>query len=185
MRSGAAVRRRPAAACLLSPGILSRPAVNRPRGAAGVTLIEMLVVVAIIGLLAGITFPSVASGIETMRLNQASNDVVAFFNDALIRAGRRELAVEITISKTERTLAMASPGARGETKIELPQGVNIVHVLPEPQEETNQPRRFMVYPGGTPPRIGVEISNSRNVHRIVSVDPITGVPRIEKLEPAK
>ncbi|HVX67090.1 MAG TPA: prepilin-type N-terminal cleavage/methylation domain-containing protein [Bryobacteraceae bacterium] len=157
----------------------------RPAGARGVTLIEMLVVVAIIALLAGITFPSVASGVETMRLNQASNDLVTFFNDALARAGRRELAVEITISKTARTLSMASPGARGETRIEMPQGISIVHVLPEPEQETDAPRRFMVYPGGTPPGVGVEISNSRNVHRIVRVDPITGVPRIEKLEGAR
>jgi prepilin-type N-terminal cleavage/methylation domain-containing protein len=157
----------------------------RPSRAAGVTLIEMLVVVAIIALVVGITFPSVASGVETMRLNQASNDLVTFFNDALVRAGRRELAVEITISKTARTLSMASPGASGEKKIELPQGIGIVRVLPEPEQETDAPRRFMVYPGGPPPGVGVEISNSRNVHRIVRVDPITGVPRIVKLEGGK
>ncbi len=157
-----------------------------PRSA-GVTLIEMLIVVTLIGLMVGISFPALSSGIDSLRLNEATNKVVSFFNDALVRAGRRELAVEITISKKDRTLSMSSPGARGETKVELPQGVSVVRVLPEAVEQTGEeqagaPRRFMVYPGGAPPRIGVELANSRNVHRIVRVDPITGVPRIEKAE---
>jgi hypothetical protein len=37
-------------------------------------------------------------------------------------------------------------------------------------------------PGGVPPRIGVELRNSRGSRRIVRVDPITGVPQIEILE---
>ncbi len=156
-----------------------------PHSAAGVTLIEMLIVVTLIGLMVGITFPALSSGIDSLRLNEATNKLVSFFNDALVRAGRRELAVEIAISKKERTLTMSTPGVRGETKIELPQGISVVRVLPEAveQSEPGAPRRFMVYPGGTPPRIGVEIANARNVHRIVRVDPITGVPRIEKAEP--
>ncbi|HEX8984087.1 MAG TPA: prepilin-type N-terminal cleavage/methylation domain-containing protein [Bryobacteraceae bacterium] len=156
---------------------------RRPKRDAGVTLIELLIVVTIIGLLAGVTFPSVSSGIDSLRLSQASNDVVTFFNDALVRASRREQAVEISISKADRTLAMASPGAKGETKIELPKGIAVVRVLPEPEEPADGPRRFIVYPGGTPPRIGVEIANTRGAHRIVRVDPITGVPRIEIVEP--
>jgi hypothetical protein len=100
-----------------------------------------------------------------------------------VRAGRREQAVEISISKAERTLSMASPGVRGETKIELPKSIAMVRILPELEEPTDAPRRFIVYPGGTPPRIGVEIANTRGTHRIVRVDPITGVPRIEIVEP--
>ena len=150
------------------------------RGAAGVTLIEMLIVVALIGLLVGITFPSVSSGIETMRLNEASNQLVNFLNNALIRAERREQGVEISISKSEKSLTMRSPDPGSERKVELPQGISIARILPEdPQQEEDQPRRFMVYPGGAIPRIGVEIVNGKGTRRMVRVDPITGVPRIE------
>ena len=38
---------------------------------------------------------------------------------------------------------------------------------------------FMLYPGGAPPRFGIPLINRRNVERIVRVDPITGVPRVE------
>ena len=47
------------------------------------------------------------------------------------------------------------------------------------------PRTFFVYPGGTAPRIGVELRDRRGSRRFVRVDPITGVPVIEKLEVLK
>jgi prepilin-type N-terminal cleavage/methylation domain-containing protein len=158
--------------------------VNRKRCSnAGVTLIEMMIVVTLIGLLVGLTFPSVSSGIDTLRLNEASNETVSFFNDALTRAVRREQAIEITISKGERTLSMHSPDQGFEKKLALPQGVSIAAVLPErEQEEADAPRQFMVYPGGAVPGIGVEIVNARGVHRVVRVDPITGVARIQEPE---
>jgi type II secretory pathway pseudopilin PulG len=139
-----------------------------------------LIVVAIIGLMVGVLFPSASSGVDSLRLNEASNKLVNFFNDALNRAERREQAVEISISKVDRTLSIRSPDL-GEKKLSLPQGISIAAIFPE-QEQTETPeppRRFMVYPGGTVPRVGVEIVNSRGAHRIVRVDPITGVPRIE------
>jgi hypothetical protein len=40
------------------------------------------------------------------------------------------------------------------------------------------PRQFLIHPGGTVPRIGVEIRNARNTRRLVMVDPISGVPQI-------
>jgi prepilin-type N-terminal cleavage/methylation domain-containing protein len=153
------------------------------RGAAGVTLIEMLIVIALIGLFVGIMFPSVSSGIDTMRLNEASNTLVSFLNDALIRAERREQGVEISISKSEKSLTMRLPEPAFEKKVMLPQGISIARILPEPeQQEEDQPRRFMVYPGGAVPRIGIEIVNGKGARRMVRVDPITGVPRIEKIE---
>src|ERR1035438_1109737 len=65
-------------------------------------------------------------------------------------------------------------------KLELPDGVTITHVLQESLENPDEPRIFMLYPGGAPPRFGVQLMNRRNVERIVRVDPITGVPRVEQ-----
>jgi hypothetical protein len=45
-------------------------------------------------------------------------------------------------------------------------------------EETS--RSFLLYPDGSVPRLGVELVNRRGVHRIVHVDPITGVPLVEQ-----
>ena len=61
-------------------------------------------------------------------------------------------------------------------------GIAIVSILPESREEKDGVRRFVLYPGGVVPRIGLELANRKGTHRIVRVDPITGVPQIERVE---
>jgi prepilin-type N-terminal cleavage/methylation domain-containing protein len=148
----------------------------------GVTLIELLVVVAIISLMVGLSFPAITSGIDTLRLNAATNGVVGFINGALNRAERRQQVVEITISRAENALSMRSTEAGFGRRLEIPEGVSITHVLPEMPGNPDAPRTFLLYPGGTVPRFGVQLINRRNVERIVRVDPITGVPRVEQPE---
>jgi len=149
----------------------------------GVTLVEMMVVVLLISLMIGISFPAFTSGVDSLRLNAATNGVVSFVNSGLSRAERRQQVVEITISKHENAMWMRSTEPGFFRKLDLPDGISITHVLPELPETADAPRVFMLYPGGTAPRFGVQIINRRNVERIVRVDPITGVPRVEQPAP--
>jgi hypothetical protein len=90
--------------------------------------------------------------------------------------------VELTISRAGRTLSLRSTEPGFERKIELPEGVSILSVLPEPPQPEDGPRQFLLYPGGAVPRLGIELVNARKVRRIVRLDPITGVPQIERVE---
>lgn len=148
----------------------------------GVTLLEMLIAVGIIALLAGISFPTVTAGIETLRLNSACDSLVAFFNEGLSRAERRQEVVEVTVFKSERRLIMHSSRAGFERRLQLPEGISIQAVLPPSKGDPDAPRVFVLFPGGAAPRFGIDIAGSRNTHRIVRVDPMTGVPRIETVE---
>ena len=148
----------------------------------GVTLIEMLLVVAIVGLMAAVSFPAVTSGIDSLRLASASDSVVSFFNAGLNRAERRQQLIEIVVSKSERSLTMRSSERGFLRRIELPEGIAIVSILPESRDEKDGVRRFVLYPGGVVPRIGLELANRKGTRRIVRVDPITGVPQIERME---
>src|ERR1700681_1370283 len=56
----------------------------------GVTLIEALIVVAIIAMIAAVSFPAVSSGLDTLRLRSASDSIVSFLNIALDHADRRQ-----------------------------------------------------------------------------------------------
>lgn len=151
---------------------------DAPRsGARGITLIEMMVVVAIMGLMVGVFFPSVSAGLDTLRLSEATDSIATFLNGALNRAERRQDAIEITVSVKDNALWLRSTEAGFERKLEMPDGVKIEAVWPH--VDSDGPRRFMVMPGGTPPRIGIEVSNRRGARRTVRVDPVTGVPRIE------
>ncbi len=151
------------------------------RAESGVTLIEMTIVVGLIALIAGIAFPAFSSGIDSLRLNQTARGVVSFFNEALNRVERREEAVEIDVNKARNTLTMRSGPPLFEKKYELPQGVSIVKILPEAETAEDGTRQFLLSPGGAIPRVGIEVANQRNAHAIVRVDPITGVPQVERI----
>jgi hypothetical protein len=129
----------------------------------------------------GISFPAVSAGLDSLRLSTASDSVVSFLNAALNRAERRQQVVEITISKADNTLRLRSPEPGAERSLELPDGVSIRSVLPALPEPDEGPRRFLLYPGSTMPRLGVEIANQKGARRIVRVDPMTGVPQIERV----
>jgi prepilin-type N-terminal cleavage/methylation domain-containing protein len=147
----------------------------------GITLVEMLIVVTIIGLIAGISFPAVSSGLDSLRLRSASDSLVSFLNAALNRADRRQEVAEIAISTHDNVLHMTTPTLSRE--LSMPPGVTIKAVWPKlPDEDTNEPRRFLLLPGGTVPRIGIEIANRKGARRLVRVNPMTGVPEIMPLE---
>lgn len=141
----------------------------------------MVVVVALIALMVGVSYPAITSGIDSLRLNAATNGVVSFLDYGLSRAERRQQMVEITISKADNSLEMRSSERGFFRKLQLPEGVSIVQVLPTLPENADPDlkRNFLLYPGGTVPPLGLQLINRRNVQRLVRVDPITGVPRVE------
>ena len=144
----------------------------------GVTLIEALIVVALIAMIAGLSFPSISSGLDTLRLRSTSDAIVSFLNIALDHADRRQQAVEVIVSPRENLLLSRTADLAFTRRLEIPSQLRIVSVQPplpaggDPEE----PRRFLLYPGGSVPRIGVEISTFQGRKRMVSVDPITGSP---------
>ncbi len=155
---------------------------DHPSRNRGVTLVELMVVVAIVSLMVGISFPAITSGIDSLRLNAATNSVASFFNLGLSRAERRQQVVEISILRAENALVMRSSEAGFERRVDLPEGIVITQILPTLPHDENAPRTFLLYPGGAVPQFGVRLKNRRNVERIVRMDPITGVPRVEQLE---
>lgn len=149
---------------------------------AGVTLVEMMTVVALIGLIIAVSFPAVSSGLESIRLNAATDTIVSFLNAGLNRADRRQQLIEIVVSLDRNELEMLSPEPGFTRKISMPEGVKIAKIYPEVQGTDERARSLVLYPGGSVPRFGLEIHNRRGNRRIVRIDPITGVPLIENPE---
>jgi prepilin-type N-terminal cleavage/methylation domain-containing protein len=153
---------------------LSVGATNNRRG---VSLLELLIVVTLIALVAGLSYPSVVSGLDSLRLRSASNAIVAFLDTALDRAERRQQVVEIRISPKENLMVARAADSSFVRRLDMPAMIQIVSVLPALPLGIDEPRRFLLYPGGTVPGIGVEIATKDGHRRIVSVDPVTGVPQ--------
>jgi len=153
---------------------------GKRRARRGVTLIEMMIVMMLLSLMVALTFPAVTSGLDSLRLSSAADSVASALNVAVNRAERRQGAVEILIdaSRNTITLASAEPGFR--RLVELPEQVRIQAILPEQTTSEFGPRQFLVFPGGTVPRIGVMLENRRGARTLVRVDPISGAPQMER-----
>jgi prepilin-type N-terminal cleavage/methylation domain-containing protein len=155
---------------------------RRPRQFAthrrGVTLLEMLIAVALLALLAGLTYPSLSAGLDTLRLRSASNDVVSLLAAALDHAGRRQQVVEIQILPADNVLLARSADLAFQRRVAVPQPMRIGAVEPAiPGAPAGRPRRFLVYPGGAAPGVGIELVNPKGARRLVRVDPFTATPR--------
>jgi prepilin-type N-terminal cleavage/methylation domain-containing protein len=146
----------------------------KTRSQAGVTLIEMLIVVMIIAIIAGVSFPALTSGLSSVRLSSASGSAASFLTSAMNRVERRELAAAIVISPKENQLAMytAASGEKAEKTLQMPQGVSI---------EGDEQRRYLLQPGGTFPRITLMLRNDKGARRSVKIDPATGVPDVQRV----
>jgi len=144
-------------------------------GRAGVTLIEMLIVVMIISIIAGVSFPALTSGLASVRLSSASGSAASFLTAAMNRVDRRELAAAIVVTPKENQMAVYTAASRDkpEQSLQMPQGVSI---------EGDEPRRFLLLPGGTFPRITLVLRNEKGSRRSIRIDPATGVPDIRRVE---
>ena len=146
----------------------------------GITLVEMVVVVAIIALIVAISFPAATAGLENVRMVSAGDSVATFLNAAVNRAERHQQPVELIISRKDGTLDVVLQRARLHARA---QDAGRRRDRDRPARGRGHrptlPRRILFLPGATIPAIGIQLSNRRNTHRLVRLDPMTGFPRIE------
>lgn len=76
--------------------IMLRKSKKKLKGATGFTLIEVLVVVAIIGILAAIGYPTFLSMLPNIRTKAAARDIYADMNAAKMEAVKRNSCVVVT-----------------------------------------------------------------------------------------
>ena len=113
------------------------------RSRAGVTLVEALIAIAILGILIGALSPVVSRQISHSRVNNAAQTVAADLESALTLAGRQRRPVRLTVDPAQRSLVIADRssgqvivqhgyGAQSEYKLEtLSSAPAVVDILPQ------------------------------------------------------
>jgi prepilin-type N-terminal cleavage/methylation domain-containing protein len=152
-------------------------------GRRGITLLEMLVVMCIVGLIIGVTTPSISAGLDSVRLATATSSVAGFLNAAVTRVERRQQPIEVVILPQENRIVIYSNEPGFTRDLKMPDGVTIESVLPaEMSGEAGGERRILLLPGATAPAMGVQLANRHGTRRIVRLDPMTGFPHVDKVE---
>ncbi len=158
--------------------MLTLSAGARNRRERGITLLELLIVVALIALITGMSYAPVAAGLETLRLRAASDVVLSFLSASLDRAERKQAVVEVQILPADNVLLARTSDRAFLKRVDIPEGMKIARITPEiPGTDPRAVRRFLIYPGGAVPQLSVELVNSKGRRRIVSLDPLTGSAR--------
>ncbi len=141
----------------------------------GVTLLEMLIVVVIIGTIVSLSFPALTSGLAGVRLASSSSAAASFLTSTMNNVERREQAAAIVFTPKENRLDVftAASGEKPATTWQPPEGVYF---------EGEDPHRYLLFPGGTFPRIAMVLRNEKGARREVAIDPVTGVPQVRRLE---
>jgi prepilin-type N-terminal cleavage/methylation domain-containing protein len=140
----------------------------------GVTLLEMLIVVAIIGAVAAISFPSLISGLAGVRLQSSSGELASFLSSSMNNVERHEEAAAIVISPRENRLDIftAASGEKPARSWQPASGIAL---------EGEDPHRYLLFPGGVFPRIAVVLRNEKGARRAVEIDPVTAVARVRRM----
>ena len=150
------------------------------RGERGTTLIEMMVVMMIVAVVVAISAPSVSAGIDAVRLATSTSSVAAFLNSASTHAERRERPVELII--TAKTLAFISTDRGSRHEMTVPDGIVMEPISAVQSEDVEGESRWLFMPGGAVPSVGIKLTNQHGGIRTVKLDPMTGFPRVERVQ---
>jgi general secretion pathway protein H len=101
----------------------------RPTGPRGFTLIEIVVVLAILAVATALVLPSVGRGTESLRLRSEAGRVAALLRQARLEAVSQRRATRVILDPARNTAAMVAgdpdhPG-RPDRQVELPAGLRL------------------------------------------------------------
>jgi prepilin-type N-terminal cleavage/methylation domain-containing protein len=134
------------------------------RSRRGVTLIEMLVVLTILGVMTSIAYPSITAGLDSVRLNAAADEAASLFTAAANFAERRQAVVEMRIAPDG--IRLLAPGL--DRRFAMPPGIAI----------SGASRIVFADPSGNPPAVAMELRSAAGHVRKVRVDPVTGLAEV-------
>ena len=161
----------------------------------GVTLLELIVVVALASVLLAVVFPSVGAGLRTLELRSAAQRLAASARYARDQAVHRQRFYELEIDAEAGTVTVTDFAGESRRSFELPASVRVERILPEenafphvqarvghPQARVGdpQPRRFLFSPDGSAPAFEIVLGNDRRQAAVRS-NPLTGFAKVEEL----
>ncbi|HWP84483.1 MAG TPA: GspH/FimT family pseudopilin [Terriglobia bacterium] len=149
------------------------------RTAAGVTLLEMMVVLAIASVLAAIVFPAVGTGLNALELRSAATRLAGAARYARDQAVYRQRIYQLRVSGDRRSVSVSDWEGREERTYELPAAVEVLAVGPDAWGEAHRDRRIFFFPDGSAPAFEVVLAGARR-QITVAGDPLTGAAKVEE-----
>jgi len=136
---------------------------------AGITLMEMLVVMTLIGLLASVATPSVTAGMETVKLRSSAERVAATLRLARERAVRTRHYFQVTVDPQTRRVELRDLEGDFVRDWTLPETISV---------KAERSLLFLFGPDGSVPSLHVDLENSKRRTASVEMDAFTALPAV-------
>ena len=161
---------------------LPRTLASDPCRARAFTLIEMLMVVAIIALIMAVGVPSFVKSLQKTPINQAVSDVTEACSHARARAILHGVPFDLVIGTSQLTVQRVGAGASGETlvsdfSVTLPESVAFKGLWVNRQNcvELETEGRVRFYPNGTCDELVATLFSDQNEERTITLEITTGL----------
>jgi len=148
-------------------------------GENGFTLLELIVVVLIIALALGITYPSLERGSRILNLHVSSRDVLNVFRFARERAISEQASMLLIIDRNECKLELANILGEPIRTYRLPKGINIQHMTRAGIEVQENVMSVRFAPNGNLENVGIRIAAEGGSRMQIISDPLGGGARME------
>ncbi len=147
------------------------------RKSAGLSLLELLVVLALASILVAIVFPSIGSGIRTLELRTSAQRLAAAVRYTRDYAVFRQTTVQLEIDGEAGRVAIVDLQGGTKRNYEFPDSVQVASILPLQENPSSLIRKFVFTPDGATPMLEVVLSNRTREILVVS-DPLTGAAKV-------
>ena len=163
-----------------------RSAIFDPRRAQAFTLIEMLMVVAIIALIAAVGIPAFVKTMQKTPIRQAVSDLTEACSHARARAILHGVPFDLVIGTTQLTVQPVGAGVGGEApagnfSVSLPESVAFKALWVNRQNciELETEGRVRFYPNGTCDELVATLLSAENEERTITLEITTGLSNLK------
>jgi general secretion pathway protein H len=159
--------------------LLDEKSPNRGRTAKGYTLVELLVVLALIGVAVALVVPLTQHSYAGLRLRMAASSVTSLLQQARSHArykGRTELII-FTVASRSSKLLLVGEDAKPVNSVTLPTGI-VLRLQLESGEWADRPAPLHFFPNGTSESALIDLRDDNGRHLQLELSPLIARARV-------
>lgn len=148
-------------------------------GDKGFSLLELVIVLIVIGLAAGLSYPSLRRGTNAFHLRAAGRDVLNHLRYAREKAITEQKEMTVTMDPNTQTVILSDAAGEDRKVMTLPGDVKIVEMRSVEQEIKEGPLVTRFLPNGSAESAEIVLKADNGGEIRLIVDSITGGSRIQ------
>ena len=146
----------------------------------GFTLLELVIVVVVMAMVLGVSYPSLSGGSAAIKLRSTGRDILNTFRYAREKAVTEQTGMRVTVDREKQELTLSDDLGEGRRRYVLPAEVKIQRMALGGTEIKEGPLVVRFLPNGSAENAEVLLQSRTGYYLRIITDPITGGARVEQ-----